>query len=84
LAVPGIETFDRFFITEAMEQDEFAGGDDWPAEPLAGFLLPEFWRAFFWPSVSERGSGTDTVAIGAEELRPVGSGGGMTNDQETQ
>ena len=75
LARCGVERFDHFFSAEAMEENQAAVGDDGAAEPLADVFFPNDRRAAGGERIRNVVAGIDAVAVGPEELRPVGAEG---------
>ena len=54
-AVDGVDTFDDFFVFDAVEDDEFAVGDDGVAVGFADGSRPEYGGAFVGPVEKETG-----------------------------
>ena len=71
LALGTIQAFDHLLIAQAMEDDEFAVEDGWPAKPLADDSLPQDSWSLWRPGAGQVMLRIDAIVAGAKKLRPV-------------
>src|ERR1041385_4918458 len=70
-AVAGLEAVHHLLVLQTVKEDQFAPGDGWSAEACPNRMLPKNGWTCGWPGRGQIVARINSVAIRAEELRPV-------------